>query len=233
MPTGHTEILLQHAETTVVDFMLHCAKEFGVPEWIQTTPEGRVEVKQRIPAESYNLKRIEEFIKEIKRFASLSDEAIRDIIRRDSITAEKRKIYRIQEAWEVQKRLRPILDFIDAWQPPTSRHAKFKVFCLEQIHSTLRMDGSMPDREQENLISNDYISTEEDVREYIEELEKRMQEEQEREIPDEEVNDCRIKELDTLFRLMNSYCISERKTREHHEDSKSWISQLTASLTST
>lgn len=213
MPTGHTDFLLRSKEATAEDFILHCAQSLGVRDYLRVTPQGKVTVKSLNDYKPRNMDPIQEILKEIKRIPSLSNADVRACLRADRTRKMKNMLYSIRGAWDVRNRLTPILNFLQNWQPPTARHQKLKDFCIEQIQSTLRVDGG---------VLTDELEVEKQIKAYEEAIEA----EYSREIEKEEILKYRTDQLDILFQRLNAFLNTEKRAREQHEDSQNWLSQL-------
>lgn len=140
MPTGYTAPVRDGEVTTLSEFALICARNFGALVMMRDDPLN-AEIPERIEP---NTRHIEQRIDEARaRIAEL--EAMSNA---DRITAaQNAHAERIaqnerfnRQAQTYRKRYEAMIAAVETWEPPTPEHENLKTFMLQQLRESIRFD---------------------------------------------------------------------------------------------
>lgn len=157
MPTGYTAFIEDGEITNAKDFLMLCARAFGVAIDMREEPLSKPMPKE-FKASTYHLERLEEERRELDRLRSMTMDEVheqneaeyqRDVAARKEMLEEKKAI---------KDRYIAILNDIKAWTPPTTEHNGLKKFAIEQIEMCLP-DLSFYDREPVRVSDQEWIDT--------------------------------------------------------------------------
>ena len=136
MPTGYTAFIEDGEITNAKDFLMLCARAFGVAIDMREEPLSKPMPKEFKPS-TYHLERQEEKRRELDRLRSMTMDEVheqneaeyqRDVAARKEMLEEKKAI---------KDRYIAILNDVKAWTPPTTEHNGLKKFAIEQIEMCL------------------------------------------------------------------------------------------------
>jgi DNA repair photolyase len=139
MPTGYTAGIIHGEITTFEQFATQCTRAFGATIHMRDNPMDSP-YEPRTPSEYY-VNSIQSEREELEKMESLADE---DIVRefetsmRDSFEYHEKGLEKDKANLE---KLNSILSSAKGWVPPTEEHEGLRTFMIEQIESTIKMDG--------------------------------------------------------------------------------------------
>jgi hypothetical protein len=139
MPTGYTAGIIDGEITTFEQFATQCTRAFGATIHMRDDSLDSP-YEPRTPNEYY-VNSIQSQREEIERMESLTDE---DIVQ-EFETLMKENLEYHEKGLEKDKanleKLNSILSSAKAWVPPTEEHEGLRTFMIEQIESTIKVDG--------------------------------------------------------------------------------------------
>ena len=139
MPTGYTAGIIDGEITTFEQFATQCTRAFGATIHMRDNPLGSP-YEPRTPSEYYT-NSLQSQREELERMESLTDE---DIVQefetsmRDSLEYHEKGLEKDRANLE---KLNSILSSAKDWVPPTEEHESLRDFMVEQIESTIKVDG--------------------------------------------------------------------------------------------
>ena len=139
MPTGYTAGIIDGEITTFEQFATQCTRAFGATIHMRDNPLGSP-YEPRTPSEYYT-NSLQSQREELERMELLTDE---DIVRefessmRDNLEYHEKGMEKDRANLE---KLNSILSSAKAWVPPTEEHESLRDFMIEQIESTIKVDG--------------------------------------------------------------------------------------------
>ncbi len=139
MPTGYTAGIIDGEITTFEQFATQCTRAFGATIHMRDNPMDSP-YEPRTPSEYY-VNSLQSQREDLERMESLTDE---DIVHefetsmRDSLEYHERGLEKDKANLE---KLNSILASAKDWVPPTEEHKGLRTFMIEQIESTIKVDG--------------------------------------------------------------------------------------------
>ena len=139
MPTGYTAGIIDGEITTFEQFATQCTRAFGATIHMRDNPMDSP-YEPRTPSEYYT-NSLQSQREELERMESLTDE---DIVQefetsmRDSLEYHEKGLEKDKANLE---KLNSILASAKSWVPPTEEHEGLRTFMIEQIESTIKVDG--------------------------------------------------------------------------------------------
>lgn len=138
MTTGYTYPVAKGEITTFKDFAAECAKAFGAR--LSKDVGGPLIVEKAfatVHVSDYYYTHVNETRDELNKLLALTDEELPELYK-----AEYKEVCKRVKEWnddnEAQKRVfGELLEFIEAWIPPTSEHDKFKAFMIQQVTDSI------------------------------------------------------------------------------------------------
>jgi len=139
MPTGYTAGIIDGEITAFEQFATQCTRAFGATIHMRDNPLDSP-YEPRTPSEYY-VNSLQSQREELEKMESLTDEEIVQ----EFETSTKENLDYHEKALEKNKanleKLNSILSSAKAWVPPTGEHEGLGTFMIEQIESTIKMDG--------------------------------------------------------------------------------------------
>jgi hypothetical protein len=139
MPTGYTAGIIDGEITTFEEFATRCTRAFGATIHMRDDSLDSP-YEPRTPSEYY-VNSLQSQREELEKMESLTDE---EIVQEFETSAKENLDYH-EKALEKRKvnleKLNSILSSAKAWVPPTEEHEGLRTFMIEQIESTIKMDG--------------------------------------------------------------------------------------------
>jgi hypothetical protein len=149
MPTGYTAPVQDGTITELSDFILSVARGWMPMVLLRDSDQSLDATKRFIESEtyfektgedSYNQKVIRENTEKIKRLQAMTDEEALaasqakadEVIKENAEYARKKAIERGRYETMIAK--------VEAWEPPSENHVKFKEYMLEQLRESLEHD---------------------------------------------------------------------------------------------
>lgn len=159
MPTGYTCKIQNGEITEVKDYILECARGFGVSNCI-IKENGKVRIKFQ-EADNYYLDSLDEYKKKLDELNQLTDEEIQKIIDEKYQNKLKELDEGLEKFKKEKQRYLDMLGKVNDWQPPTNNHNRLKEFAKEQLEESLEFDCS-------DITKNYYLTkpNKETVKEY-------------------------------------------------------------------
>lgn len=136
MPTGYTAFIEDGTITTAKDFIMLCARAFGVCINMRDEPLSKP-IPEEFKLDTYHVKEIEKAKTKLEQIEAMTNEEIQ---KQCDEEYNKRIAERIGIK-EYRKRMREkyekVLNGIKKWNPPTQDHEGLKKFAIEQIEMCL------------------------------------------------------------------------------------------------
>ncbi len=157
MPTGYTAFIEDGEITNAKDFLMLCARAFGVAIDMREEPLSKPMPKE-FKASTYHLERLEEERRELDRLRSMTMDEVHEQNEAEyqRSVAVRKEI--LEEKKAIKDRYIAILNDVKAWTPPTTEHNGLKEFAIEQIEMCLP-DLSYYDREPVRVSDQEWIRT--------------------------------------------------------------------------
>ena len=181
MPTGYTSVLYEgEREQTFEDFALRCARGFG--SFIYQRDES-LDEPPRLPSldeESYYPRALASAEDELRYWKNLDgaelERVVEETYKSNLLQWEKSVIERAKRKSRYESMLNKVRD----WEPPTSDHAEFKKFMIDQLEQSLDFDCGSEYSMPERVSAEDYRKQQIDsikhmISFYEEQLEKRKE----------------------------------------------------------
>lgn len=140
MPTDLTHKVIKGQITTLEEFAKTCARGFGPLIHMRDDPLD-APYRPRKPNE-YNADNAKRLQKEKEELANLSDEEISSMLQDRRKADLQNHKENIERSLKIQDRIKPLLEEARQWTPPSPAHNYFKEFMIEQLESTLKLEGS-------------------------------------------------------------------------------------------
>jgi hypothetical protein len=142
MPTGYTAALVE-GEQPFDEFVLDCSRAMGAAIMQRDAGAGPTMVPPLDVARYDN--EIQDYITRLEELDEMP-EHVQDKARRAEF-ADRLVRYQAEltKTAQVAERLNRRIEEVEAWEPPTEDHANFKAFMLDQLHETLKYDGTVSD----------------------------------------------------------------------------------------
>lgn len=145
MPTGYTAKLYE-GEQSFEDFAKSCARGFGA--FIRARDYA---LDARLPDDfwepgTYNAQRLSEAKSRLARLETLTEDDAETEARNEYEAACESFRSRRADRNATRARYEDMLLQVEAWEPPTAEHVKFKEFMLDQLRGSISFDtGSTPE----------------------------------------------------------------------------------------
>ena len=139
MPTGYTAGIIDGELTTFEQFATQCTRAFGATIHMRDNPMDSP-YEPRTPSEYY-VNSLQSQREELEKMESLTDEEIVQELEtsmRENLDYHEKGLEKDKANLE---KLNSILSSAKAWVPPTEEHEGLRTFMIEQIESTIKMDG--------------------------------------------------------------------------------------------
>ncbi len=140
MPTGYTAGILDGKITTFPQFAKQCMRNFGAVMHMRDD-DFYAEYTPRIPGD-YHSKAIETYKIELQKAQLMTDE---EIINTEKQRLSKDRIYHSSKISEIKEQREKLIFFLNKareFTPPTPEHEGIKRFMIDQLESTIDMDGN-------------------------------------------------------------------------------------------
>ena len=139
MPTGYTSGIIDGDITTFEQFATQCTRAFGATIHMRDDSLD-VPYEPRTPSEYYTSS-LQSRKEELERIKAISDEEIIQELQsswKENLEYHEKGLERDKANLE---KLNSILASAKAWVPPTEDHEGLRDFMIEQIESTIKVDG--------------------------------------------------------------------------------------------
>lgn len=139
MPTGYTAGIIDGSIKDFKEYAVLCTRAFGAAIHERDEKFSKDAVKKREPS-SYYIDAIKGLNKEKEKLNMISDEDL--INERKEVIEEDIRRYKecINKAMESKSKLIAMRTEVEAWNPPTEEHNRYKEFMLEQLDMTIKSD---------------------------------------------------------------------------------------------
>ena len=139
MPTGYTAGILDGKVNTFEEFATVCTRAFGATIHMRDNPMDSP-YEPRTPSD-YHTNSIQSKRERLEEIESMSDEKIvEDFNARLKVDLEYHQTKLEADKRNLEK-LNSMLESAKSWVPPTEDHQSFRDFMIEQIESTIKVDG--------------------------------------------------------------------------------------------
>lgn len=140
MPTGYTSRIIDGSITNFKEYAILCTRAFGAAMHERDDSFTTKAVKLREPSK-YHMDVLKGLEKEKMELEKISDKTLVDKRKADIMDDVKRYQDYITKAEKAKERLLAIRIEVEAWNPPTDEHQRYKEFMLEQLDVTIKSDG--------------------------------------------------------------------------------------------
>jgi len=137
MPTGYTSSIKDGI--SFKGFALNCARAFGVCITMRDDPSNKPIPKEFKPS-TYDKKELKRAHKEL---GELKDLTMKEVTKRAKQDYEQEfRVHnkRLKECRELLRKYKAMLAQVQEWRPPSSDHAEFKRFMVDQITGSIEFD---------------------------------------------------------------------------------------------
>jgi hypothetical protein len=139
MPTGYTAGIIDGGITTFEQFATQCTRAFGATIHMRDNPMDSP-YEPRIPSDYYT-NSIQSKRERLEEIESMSDGKIVEDFNSQLETDLKYHQTKMEEDKRNLEKLNSMLESAKSWVPPTEDHQPFRNFMIEQIESTIKVDG--------------------------------------------------------------------------------------------
>ena len=139
MPTGYTAGIIDGEITTFEQFATHCTRAFGATIHMRDNPMDSP-YEPRTPSD-YHTNSIQSKRERLEEIESMSDEKIVEDFNTQLGEDLKYHQTKMEEDKRNLEKLNSMLESAKSWVPPTEDHQPFRNFMIEQIESTIKVDG--------------------------------------------------------------------------------------------
>ena len=139
MPTGYTAGIINGEITTFEQFATQCTRAFGATIHMRDNPMDSP-YEPRTPSD-YHTNSIQSKRERLEEIESMSDEKIVEDFNTQLGEDLKYHQTKMEEDKRNLEKLNSMLESAKSWVPPTEDHQPFRNFMIEQIESTIKVDG--------------------------------------------------------------------------------------------
>ena len=139
MPTGYTAGILDGKVNTFEEFATVCTRAFGATIHMRDNPMDSP-YEPRTPSD-YHTNSIQSKRERLEEIESMSDEKIVEDFNTQLGEDLKYHQTKMEEDKRNLEKLNSMLESAKSWIPPTEDHQPFRNFMIEQIESTIKVDG--------------------------------------------------------------------------------------------
>ena len=139
MPTGYTAGIIDGKITTFEQFATQCTRAFGATIHMRDNPMDSP-YEPRTPSD-YHTNSIQSKRERLEEIESMSDEKIVEDFNTQLEEDLKYHQTKMEEDKRNLEKLNSMLESAKSWIPPTEDHQPFRNFMIEQIESTIKVDG--------------------------------------------------------------------------------------------
>ena len=139
MPTGYTAGIIDGKITTFEQFATQCTRAFGATIHMRDNPMDSP-YEPRTPSD-YHTNSIQSKRERLEEIESMSDEKIVEDFNTQLEEDLKYHQTKMEEDKRNLEKLNSMLESAKSWVPPTEDHQPFRNFMIEQIESTIKVDG--------------------------------------------------------------------------------------------
>ena len=139
MPTGYTAGIIDGELTTFEQFATQCTRAFGATIHMRDNPMDSP-YEPRTPSD-YHTNSIQSKRERLEEIESMSDEKIVEDFNTQLEEDLKYHQTKMEEDKRNLEKLNSMLESAKSWVPPTEDHQPFRNFMIEQIESTIKVDG--------------------------------------------------------------------------------------------
>ena len=147
MPTGYTLDLYDGKDITFEEFVLKCARAFGVLIDMRDEPID-APIPERFEPSDYHLKELERAKKRLKEIKKWDEEKAEQEAERAYRDALKKREEFIKKNKLIRKRYEDMLSKVQKWKPPTIEHESLKQFMIQQLVESIEYDCFIPEMPQ-------------------------------------------------------------------------------------
>ena len=147
MPTGYTLDLYDGKDITFEEFVLKCARAFGVLIDMRDEPID-APIPERFEPSDYHLKELERAKKRLKEIKKWDEEKAEQEAERAYREALKEREEFIKKNKLIRKRYEDMLSKVQKWKPPTIEHESLKQFMIQQLVESIEYDCFIPEMPQ-------------------------------------------------------------------------------------
>jgi len=147
MPTGYTLDLYDGKDITFEEFVLKCARAFGVLIDMRDEPID-APIPERFEPSDYHLKELERAKKRLKEIKKWDEEKAEQEAERAYRDALKKREEFIKKNKLIRKRYEDMLSKVQKWKPPTIEHGSLKQFMIQQLVESIEYDCFIPEMPQ-------------------------------------------------------------------------------------
>ena len=139
MPTGYTAGIINGEITTFEQFATQCTRAFGATIHMRDNPMDSP-YEPRTPSDYYT-NSIQSKRERLEEIESMSDEKIVEDFNTHLEEDLKYHQTKMEEDKRNLEKLNSMLESAKSWIPPTEDHQPFRRFMIEQIETTIKVDG--------------------------------------------------------------------------------------------
>ena len=139
MPTGYTAGIINGEITTFEQFATQCTRAFGATIHMRDNPMDSP-YEPRTPSDYYT-NSIQSKRERLEEIESMSDEKIVEDFNTHLEEDLKYHQTKMEEDKRNLEKLNSMLESAKSWVPPTEDHQPFRNFMIEQVESTIKVDG--------------------------------------------------------------------------------------------
>ena len=139
MPTGYTAGILDGKVNTFEEFATVCTRAFGATIHMRDNPMDSP-YEPRTPSD-YHTNSIQSKRERLEEIESMSDEKIVEDFNTQLGEDLKYHQTKMEEDKRNLEKLNSMLESAKSWVPPTEDHQPYRNFMIEQIESTIKVDG--------------------------------------------------------------------------------------------
>ena len=139
MPTGYTAGILDGKVNTFEEFATVCTRAFGATIHMRDNPMDSP-YEPRTPSD-YHTNSIQSKRERLEEIESMSDEKIVEDFNTQLGEDLKYHQTKMEEDKRNLEKLNSMLESAKSWIPPTEDHQPFRRFMIEQIETTIKVDG--------------------------------------------------------------------------------------------
>lgn len=156
MPTGYTAPLYEGEEIDFATFMLRCSRAWGATIMLRDHDADVLPTEENVTEGDYYANALVKAQCEYVRVRELTPE---EIAAEHQAELEERLRLNAEQAakcGEIRERYEAMLSQVEAWEPPTEEHVKFKEFVVGQLRESIDFDTRPYSQEIEPLTDADW-----------------------------------------------------------------------------
>lgn len=140
MPTGYTAAVSDGKVTTLEQFALDCARQFGACITLRDEPGGGDRIPEKFEPSDFNARRRVEDEVELHRVEAMTPAEAQSAAEAEREAEEAQERRYAENRRQTRERYEAMLAKVHGWRPPTEEHDGLKNFMVQQLRESIEFD---------------------------------------------------------------------------------------------